>query len=67
MRQKLETEIVNTLIPYRDNLPLDEIQAQITIILNNYEVQSRCTELAIPNEEKNRRYLAAFLASKAAG
>lgn len=67
MRQKLETEIINTLIPYRDKLPLDEIQAQITIILNNYEVQSRCTELAIPNEEKNRRYLAAFLASKAAG
>lgn len=36
MRQKLETEIVNTLIPYRDNLPLDEIQTQITIILNNF-------------------------------
>lgn len=67
MRQKLETEIMNTLIPYRDELPLDEIQAQIVIILSDYEVESRNTELAIPNEEKNRRYLAAFLASKAAG
>ena len=67
MRQKLENEIINVLLPYRDSLPIDEIQAQITIILSNYEVQSRCTELAIPNEEKNRKYLAAFLASKAAG
>lgn len=67
MRAKLETEIMNVLVPYHDEIPLDEIQAQFTIILSDYEVEKRNTELAIPNEEKNKRYLAAFLASKAAG
>lgn len=67
MRQKLETEIINTLIPHRNVIPLDEIRAQITIILSNYDVESRCTEVAIPSEEKNKRFIAMFLASKAAG
>jgi len=55
------------IIPYQKQLPLEDIKAQITIILSKYEVESRHTELAICNEDKNMKYLALFIASKAAG
>lgn len=67
MRNKLETEIVNTLFPYRNNVPFEDIKAQITIILSNYEIEARKTEIAVANEDLNQKYIAMFLASKAAG
>lgn len=67
MRSKLETELINVLAPYRKDLPFEDIKAQYTIILSNYEVESRKTEVAIRDDDKNNRYLAMFLASKAAG
>ena len=67
MRNKLETEIINTLFQYRHNIPFEDIKAQITIILSNYEIEARHTEIAIRDEDKNNMYIALFLASKAAG
>lgn len=67
MRSKLETELINVLIPHKKDLPLEDIKAQFTIILSNYEIETRKTEVAIRNEDKNIKYLAMFLASKAAG
>lgn len=67
MRNQLYQEIINALIPYRGSLPFEDIKAQITIILGEYDVTQRHTEVAILNEDKNARYLALFLASKAAG
>lgn len=67
MRNQLETEIMNLLFQYRQNLPFEDIKAQITIILSNYEIEKRKTEIAILEENKNAKYLALFLASKAAG
>ena len=67
MRQKLETELMNILFPYREGIPFEEVKAQITIILSNYDIEARRTELAVQDDEKNKRYLAMFLASKAAG
>lgn len=67
MRNQLETELINTIFPYRKDLPFEEIKAQMTIILSNYEIEARKTEVAIRDEDKNNRYLALFLASKSAG
>lgn len=67
MRSQLETELINTLVPFRKDLPFEDIKAQFTIILSNYEVESRNTEIVVRDDDKNARYLAMFLASKAAG
>ncbi len=67
MRNQLYQEIINVLVPYRTNLPFEDIKAQLTIILGEYDVTQRHTEVAVLHEDKNNRYLAMFLASKAAG
>lgn len=67
MRNQLETELVNVLFAYRNNIPFEDIKAQFTIILDNYEIEKRKTEVVIYEEDKNRKYIALFLASKAAG
>lgn len=67
MRQELETKLINVLFPYRNEIPFEDIKAQFTIILNEYEVEARHTEIAIRDEDKNNMYIAMFLASKAAG
>lgn len=66
MRNRLETEIINTLFPYRKELPMEDIRAQIRIVLSNYEVEARKTEIIIRDEDKNNQYIAMFLASKMA-
>lgn len=67
MRDQLYTELINILLPYRKFLPMEDIKAQITLILAEYEIESRRTEVAIRDEDLNNHYLAMFLASKAAG
>lgn len=67
MRNELETRIMNMLFAYRNNIPFEDIKAQITIILSEYEVEKRKTEVALYEENKNKKYIALFLASKAAG
>lgn len=67
MRNKLETELLNVLFPYRNKLPYEDLKAQFTIILNEYEIEKRNTEIVVRDEDKNNMYIAMFLASKAAG
>lgn len=67
MRNQLEAELINVIAPFRNILPFEEIKAQITIILSDYEVASRKTEIAIRSEDKNQKYIMMFLAAKAAG
>ena len=67
MRNQLYTELVNCFYKYRSFLPFEDLKAQITIILDNYEIEARKTELAIRDEDKNSRYIMMFIASKAAG
>jgi len=67
MRRQLETEIINILLPFRRDLPFEDIKAQVTIALSNYEIESRKTEIIVRDEDKNKKYIAMFLASKAAG
>lgn len=63
----LETKLINVLSPYRKDLPFEDVKAQITIILSDYEVVKKTTELIIANEDKNNHFIAMFIASKAAG
>ncbi len=67
MRNQLETQILNILFPYRNQLPFEDIKAQVTIILNEYEIEQRHTEIVVRDEDKNSMFIAMFLASKAAG
>lgn len=67
MRENLETELLQVLYPHKCSLPFEDIKAQFTIILNEYEVEKRHTEIAIRDEDKNNMFIAKFLASKAAG
>ena len=67
MRNEFETRIMNALFPYRNNIPFEDIRAQLTIILNDYEIEPRKTEIIVRDEDKNKRFIAMFLASKAAG
>lgn len=66
-RGKLETELVNTLFKHKTKIPFEDIKAQITIILSNYDIEQRKTEVTVWDEDINQKYLACFLASKAAG
>lgn len=65
--ETLETKLINVLSPYRRDLPFEDIKAQICIILSDYDVVKKTTELAIPNEDRNNHFIAMFIASKAAG
>lgn len=67
MRNELETRIMNTLFSYRNNIPFEDIRAQLTIILNDYEIEQRKTEIIVRDEDRNYKFIAMFLASKAAG
>lgn len=67
MRNQLYTEIVNTFSPYKNQIPFEEIKAQLTIILSDYEIDSRKTEIMVKDDDINNHYLTLFLASKAAG
>ena len=66
MRNKLETEIINILFPYRKEIPMEDVKAQIRIVLSDYEVEARKTEIIVRDEDKNNQYIAMFLASKMA-
>lgn len=67
IRDDLESELIEVIAPYRFKLPFEDIKAQITIILSEYDVQTRKTELVVRDEDKNTKYIMLFIASKAAG
>ena len=64
MRSQLETELINSLAPYK--LPIEDVKAQFRLILNEYEIESRKTEIVIRDEDKNNHCIAMFVASKMA-
>lgn len=67
IRDELQAEIINVIAPYRYKLPFEDVKAQITIILSDYDIATRKTELVVREEDKNQKYILMFIASKAAG
>lgn len=64
MREELTVKILNALAEYE--VPIQDIRMKLAIILSDYEIESRCTELIVPDEEKNRGIIRKFLAAKLA-
>lgn len=66
MREELAIEIINTIMPYMSGEDLQDVKLKLTMILNEYEIDKRCTELTVANEDKNTAILRKFVAAKLA-
>ena len=62
MRDKLLEEIQMVLMS--EGIDIDAVKAKLTIVLNNYEVQQRSTEVAVVSEDDISKYIRLFLISK---
>lgn len=64
MREELITRIINMLSKY--DIPAQDLRLDLDIVLADFEITSRCTELMIPDEDVNEAMLRRFLAAKLA-
>lgn len=62
MRDKLQNEIMLMLMG--NGIDTDSIKSKLTIILNEYEIEQRQTEIAIVNEDDIPKYIRLFLINK---
>lgn len=62
MRDKLLEEISMVLVS--EGIEIDTVKAKLIIVLNDYEVQKRCTEVAVVSEDDISKYIRLFLISK---
>ena len=62
MRDKLLQEIIMMLIG--SGVDADYLKSKLIIILDKYEVDSRCTEVAVVNEDDITKYVRLFLVNK---
>lgn len=62
MREQLMKEIMIALIG--EGIDTELIKSKLTIILNNYEVMPRCTEVAVMDEDDVTKYVRLFLINK---
>ena len=64
MREELTIELINMIGESRGDL--QDIKMKITMILDNYEIEKRKTELIVYEEDTNIRAIKKFIASKLA-
>lgn len=64
MREELTVKIINLMQAYE--IPIQDVRLKLTILLADYEIEARHTELAILDEDKNATMLRKFLAAKMA-
>lgn len=62
MRDKLLDEILLILIG--SGIDTELVKSKLVILLNNYDIQSRCTEVAVIDEDDITKYIRLFLISK---
>lgn len=62
MRDKLLDEIIMTLMGA--GIDTDAIKSRLIIVLDKYEVEQRCTEVAVINEDDVEKYIRLFLINK---
>ena len=62
MRDKLLSEIMLVLLG--EGVETDRVKSKLTILLNDYEVEARKTEIAIVNEDDITKYMRLFLINK---
>lgn len=66
MRDELLAELTNVIMPVVPAHVLADIKMQMTIILSQYEVEKRKTELVVYEEGKNEKTIRKWLSAKAA-
>lgn len=66
MRRELEEKLVIALMPYIPHSQMQDARMAITMILSNYEIDKRETELVVYEGFKNDAILKKFLATKLA-
>lgn len=62
MRDKLLEDIL--LILMGSGVDTEFLKSKLTILLNNYDITSRCTEVAVVDEDDITKYIRLFLISK---
>lgn len=66
MRDELEIKLINLMTPYVSASESQELRWKICMVLADYEIGARKTELAVIDEEKNDAIIKRFLATKMA-
>lgn len=66
MREEMMIEIINMLIPYIQKDDMSDIRWKLELIISEYEIEKRHTEIAVVTENKNETMVKKFLASKLA-
>lgn len=62
MRNKLLNEIMMTLIS--SGVDTDNIKSRLILLLDNYEITDKCTEISVIEEDNFEKYLKLFLVNK---
>lgn len=62
MRDELMTKIINLMMLY--DIPVDEVNAKLFLIMEPYEITARTTEVAVTNDESADKYIKLFLLNK---
>lgn len=62
MRDELQKELMMALM--QEGIDTEKIRSKLIIILSNYEVQKRCTEVAVVDENEIEKYMRLFLINK---
>lgn len=65
-KEELTIKLTNLIAPFIPNTEITDYKLKISLMLSDYEIEERHTELAIITEGKNEAVLKKFLASKIA-
>ncbi len=65
-KERLRNELINSAMDIMDEESIDLFRDRMVMLLDKYDVSDRETSLAVVNEDKNRKWLIAFLTAKAA-
>ena len=66
MREELEIKLTNALVGYVSQEQLSEIRFKFAVLLSDYEIGMRETELAVMDESRNEMAIKRFVATKLA-
>ena len=66
MRDELLINIINMLNEYVDQSNISDLRWKLELMLSDYDIEKRQTELAILTEDKNEAILRKYIASKLA-
>ena len=62
MREELLQKIIIAL--QSEGIDTEKIKPKLIIVMNDYEITARCTEVAVVNEDDTEKYIKLFLMNK---